>query len=49
MEAAYERDLDKAFIAFISEEQNTLDLKQSRELFQKMIEGTKEYLKDYLK
>jgi alpha-galactosidase len=49
MEAAYERDLDKAFIAFISEEQNTLDLKQSRELFDKMIEGTKEYLKDYLK
>ena len=49
MEAAYERDLEKAFIAFISEEQNTLDLKQSRELFDKMIDSTKEYLKDYFK
>ncbi len=49
MEAAYERDLDKAFIAFISEEQNTLDLKQSRELFDKMINGTKDYLKEYFK
>lgn len=49
IEAAFERDLDKAFIAFISEQQNILGLKQSRELFDKMIEGTKNYLKDYFK
>lgn len=47
LEAAYERDLDKAFRTFILEEQNTLDLRQSKELFDKMISGTSKYLKDY--
>lgn len=47
LDAAWERSLDKAFLAFITEPQNNLDLKESRRLFDKMIEGTKEYLKDY--
>ena len=49
LEACWERDLDKAFTAFISDPQNVLELHESRHLFDEMLENTKEYLKDYLK
>ena len=47
LEAAWERDLNKAFVAFITDTQNILDLNESRELFDRMFENTKDYLKDY--
>ena len=47
LEAAWERSLGKAFTAFISQIQNTLTFDQSKALFQKMCNNTKEYLKEY--
>lgn len=47
LEAAYERDLNKAFVAFITEQQNNLDLNESKALFEEMVNNTKEYLKEY--
>ena len=49
LEAAFERDLQKAFVAFISDTQNTLDLDESRKLFDEMYENTKKYLTSYKK
>lgn len=47
LDAAWERSLDKAFVAFVTEPQNNLDLKESRILFDRMIDNTKKYLSDY--
>ena len=48
LEAAWERNLDKAFVAFITDTQNILSLDESRELFDEMFDNTKDYLKDYI-
>lgn len=47
LDAAWERSLDKAFLAFITEQQNNLDLIESRVLFDRMVKATENYLKDY--
>lgn len=47
LEAAWERSLEKAYVAFISESSNILDLNQSRALFDEMLKNTSEYLKEY--
>lgn len=47
LDAAWERDLEKAFIAFTTEQNNGLTLEESRKLFDAMYENTKEYLKSY--
>ena len=49
LEATWERDLEKAFVAFITDTQNILSLDESRELFDQMVENTKGYLKEYIK
>lgn len=45
--AASERDLDKAFCAFASDPLVRLPLDKAKELFEEMIDNTKEYLKMY--
>lgn len=47
-EAVGKRDLDKAFLAFINDSLNYLDVRTSRKMFDEMIENTKEYLTMYL-
>lgn len=47
LDAAWERDLEKAFIAFTTEQNNGLTLEESRKLFDTMLENTKAYLKSY--
>ena len=47
LDAAWERDLNKAFAAFAAEQNNGLTWDDSRKLFDTMFENTKEYLKDY--
>ena len=49
LEAAYERDLEKAFAAFSNDNLVTLNTMDARKLFTEMIENTKAYLGDYLK
>ena len=46
-EAAWERDLDKAFYAFINDPLMDLDVPTARKLFDEMVHNTKAYLKDY--
>ncbi len=46
-EAARERDLQKAFAAFAADPLVRLPLDQARELFDKMVEHTAEYLTEY--
>lgn len=48
-EACRERDLEKAFRAFVSDPLVKLDTKTARKLFDEMVENTKEYLTDYIK
>ena len=47
IEAAFERDLEKAFMAFASDPLVTIDSKDARKLFDEMVDNTKEYLKMY--
>jgi alpha-galactosidase len=47
VEAAYTRNLDLAFNAFINDPLVTLGVEDSRKLFDEMVENTKDYLKDY--
>lgn len=46
-EAIAERDLEKAFMVFSESNQLKVGQDKARELFNKMIDNTKEYLKDY--
>lgn len=48
-EACRERDLEKAFRAFVSDPLVNLDIDTARKLFNEMVENTKEYLKEYIK
>lgn len=47
VEAATERNIEKAFKAFIADPLVNLPLDKARELFDEMIENTKKYLVDY--
>ena len=47
VEAALNRDLELAFIAFSNNPLVTLSVEKSRELFDRMIENTSKYLEDY--
>lgn len=47
IEAAFERDLEKAFAAFSNDQLVTINATDARALFNEMIENTKEYLKMY--
>jgi len=47
VEAAYTKNFEPAFTAFIDDGLNTLDFKDSKELFVTMIEKTSDYLKMY--
>ncbi len=47
IEAAFERDLEKAFIAFCNDQLVTIGHEDARKLFDEMIENTKEYLTMY--
>ena len=47
IEAAFERNLDKAFMAFSNNPLVTINSKDARKLFDEMIDNTKEYLKMY--
>ena len=46
-DAAEQRDLHKAFAAFVCDNLVDIDLFDARRLFNAMIDGTKEYLKEY--
>lgn len=46
-EAIAERSLEKAFNVFACDQQVSVSLKATRELFNKMVENTKGYLKEY--
>ncbi|MBQ3529396.1 MAG: alpha-glucosidase/alpha-galactosidase [Oscillospiraceae bacterium] len=48
-EAAKERDLEKAFAVFVNDPLVDLPVSEARKLFDEMVEGTKEYLQEYLK
>ena len=47
VEAAMERDLEKAFNAFICDPLVTIGLDDARKLFDEMVENTKKYLNEY--
>ncbi|MBO5009229.1 MAG: alpha-glucosidase/alpha-galactosidase [Clostridia bacterium] len=47
IEAALERNLEKAFVAFMNNPLINLSKKDARALFDEMVENTKEYLKEY--
>ena len=47
--AAHERDLEQAFIPFMNDPLVDLPEKKARELFDKMVENTRHYLKEYEK
>ncbi|MCH4887008.1 alpha-glucosidase/alpha-galactosidase [Acidaminobacter sp. JC074] len=49
IEAVTERDLKKAFRAFINDPNMKLDLHEARQLFNKMVKNTEKYLPDYFK
>ncbi len=49
VEAGMERDLEKAFEAFMMDPLVTLPQEEARRLFDEMVENTKEYLGDYFK
>lgn len=48
-EAIRDRDLEKAFNVFATDQQANISLKDARKLFDTMIENTKEYLTEYFK
>lgn len=47
VDAGIERNIEKAFIAFVNDPQVRLDFATARKLFDEMIANTKQYLKDY--
>ena len=47
VDAALERNLEKAFIAFMNDPLVNLQKEDARALFDEMVENTKEYLKEY--
>ncbi|MBQ8583420.1 MAG: alpha-glucosidase/alpha-galactosidase [Clostridia bacterium] len=47
VKAALERDLEKAFVAFMNDPLVNLTKEDARALFDEMVENTKEYLKEY--
>ena len=47
VEAGIERNLDKAFIAFVSDPLVNLPIDKAKKLFDEMISNTKEYLGTY--
>ncbi len=49
VDAALNRDLEKAFIAFANNPNVCLSLADARKLFDEMVEGTKAYLTEYFK
>ena len=49
VKAAFDRDLELAFSAFVSDPLVTIDSIKARELFDEMVENTKEYLTEYFK
>ena len=49
VKAAFDRDLELAFSAFVSDPLVTLDSIKARELFDEMVDNTKEYLSEYFK
>ena len=48
-EAGRERDLEKAFLAFINDPLVNLSFDQARKLFDEMVENTKSYLTEYFR
>ena len=48
-EAGAERDLDKAFRAFVADPLVTIPMDQARKLFDEMVDNTKAYLTEYFK
>ncbi len=49
VEAAFERDLDKAFHAFACDPLVTIGLDEAKKLFDEMVENTKKYLTEYFR
>lgn len=49
VEAAMERNLEKAFVAFLNDPLVTISADEARELFNEMVENTKDYLTEYIK
>lgn len=49
VEAALERDLEKAFKAFVSDPLVTIPMDEARKLFDEMCDNTSAYLTDYPK
>ena len=49
LEAAFNRDLEMAFRAFVNDPLVRLDVATARKLFDEMVENTKEYLTEYFK
>lgn len=47
--AAMERDLEKAFVAFLNDPLVTISDDEARELFDEMVENTRDYLTEYVK
>jgi len=47
VEAAMERNLEKAYLAFCNDPQVTIPQPEARKLFDEMVENTKEYLTEY--
>lgn len=47
--AAMERDLEKAFVAFLNDPLVTISDDEARELFNEMVENTRDYLTEYVK
>ena len=48
VEAAMERDLEKAFTAFVNDPLVTISMPDARKLFNEMVENTSAYLQEYL-
>ena len=49
LEAAFNRDLEMAFRAFVNDPLVRLDVATARKLFDEMVENTKAYLTEYFK
>ncbi|HIU48444.1 MAG TPA: alpha-glucosidase/alpha-galactosidase [Candidatus Avimonoglobus intestinipullorum] len=47
VEAAMERDIEKAFISFLNDQLVTIGFDDARKLYDEMVQGTKAYLKEY--
>ena len=47
-QAAMERDLEKAFTAFVNDPLVTVSMPDARKLFDEMVQNTSDYLQEYL-